>query len=393
MEKLIIIRYGELTTKHKNKNDFINQLNKNIKTSLKDYPELKYIPFHDHIEITNYQLDQEAKISEILTTIFGISNFSFALKFKKDLNLIEKEIITLVTRSDNKFKTFKLNVTRNDKKFPLDSRAILEQLASKILKNTDYKVDVHNPDLNIFIQVKDKAIYYFDHKIEGAKGLPVGSSGRVLLLLSGGIDSSVAAYKLMKRGAEVIFLHFATPPVTSEEALDKVKKLVYNLRFFNNYSQNLFLCNFLPLQNELMHLATPSYRITIMRRMFMQIANKLAKQWKIQALATGDALGQVASQTLSSINVINQASDLPILRPLITEDKNDIINIAKKINTYELSILPFEDCCSLFVPKSPTTNPKIEIAQDLEKQLNELINLEELVDKITQNITKITNIN
>lgn len=392
MEEIIIIRYGELSIKSKNKIDFINKLKQNIKKSLKEFIDLKYVTYHDHIEISNFLHEQKTEITEKIKIIFGISNFSWGWKLKKDFDYLEQNILQLLNYDKKLEKTFKMFVSRTDKKFIYDSQTVVKKLSSIILKNTNLKVDVQNPEISIYIKIKSKSVYLFDNKIEGAKGLPVGSSGRVLLLLSGGIDSPVAAYKLMKRGLEVIYLHFATPPVTSEEALNKVVKLVDALKVYNNYSSNLYTCNFLSLQNELMHISLESYRITLMRRMFLIIANKLAQKLDILVLGTGECLGQVASQTVASINVINAVSNVPILRPLIADDKNEIINIAKKIGTYDLSIMPFEDCCSLFVPKKPVTNPKEYIAQKIEAELNELINIEHLIDEICENITKVKKI-
>ncbi|MBE4703813.1 tRNA uracil 4-sulfurtransferase ThiI [Spiroplasma platyhelix] len=389
--KVIIIHYDELVLKGKVvRFNFIKQLKNNISNSLKEFDSLKYQSSFTHIEISNFKISEWEGIKEKLSQIFGISNFSLVSKFPKDFDLIKSSILDLIALEAMQVKTFKLMVKRNDKSFNFSSRAMIEELATIILTNTKLKVDVQNPELKIFLSVNTDAIYFYTNKVEGAKGLPVGSSGRILLLLSGGIDSPVAAWKLMKRGLEVIFLHFATPPVTSEEALNKVKDLIRILKPYNNNKSNLYICDFLTLQNELMHTSLSSYRITLMRRMFIKIANQLSDKLGIIAIATGESVGQVASQTLASINVINQVSNVPILRPLITDDKLEIINLATKINTYQTSILPFDDCCSLFVPKNPTTQPKLEIAQKLEQELQELINLEELIKITTDKIIATT---
>lgn len=387
----IIVRYDELVLKSKSvRFNFIRQLKNNIKKSLKNYPNLNYQTLYNHIEISNLDVEDWKIIKEKLIKVFGISNFSFVLKFPKDFSLIKNTILNLIEQENSQATNFKLFVKRNDKSFNLSSRTMIEELAKIILENTTLKVNVREPELKIFLDVSSDAIYYYTNKIEGAKGLPVGTSGRVLLLLSGGIDSPVAAWKLMKRGLEVSFLHFATPPITSKEAVKKVEDLIKILKPYNNNATNLYLCDFLALQNELMHASLPSYRITLMRRIFVKIANQLAESLGMIAIATGDAIGQVASQTLDSINVINQASTLPILRPLITDDKLEIINLATKINTYQTSILPFDDCCSLFVPKKPVTQPQLAVAHKLEQELQELINLEELISLTTKKITKIT---
>lgn len=374
MIPIIIIRYGELTTKSKNRIDFIKQLKINIRYALSDYQEIKIIHFHDRIELTNLSFQIMNNVINILVKIFGISSLSPAFSIDKNIEVLSEKVMTLLLNQDlTNAKTFKLFVSRSDKSFPFHSEQIIKIIAAMILKETNLKVNVINPDLKINIKVNKEDIYLFANKIIGAGGLPVGSSGKVLLLLSGGIDSPVAAYKLMKRGLQVQYLHFATPPFTLPAALKKVETLIQILAPYNAGSKNLYICNFTNLQNELTHLKKESYRITLMRRMFIRIANLFAEKYKIQALATGEALGQVASQTLASINAINIVARLPILRSLITEDKVDIINLAQKIGTYQTSILPFADCCSLFVPKNPVTQPKIKECELLESQLKQLI--------------------
>lgn len=389
MIPIIIIRYGELTTKSKNRIDFIKQLKINIRYALSDYQEIKIIHFHDRIELTNLSFQIMNNVINILVKIFGISSLSPAFSIDKNIEVLSEKVMTLLLNQDlTNAKTFKLFVSRSDKSFPFHSEQIIKIIAAMILKETNLKVNVINPDLKINIKVNKEDIYLFANKIIGAGGLPVGSSGKVLLLLSGGIDSPVAAYKLMKRGLQVQYLHFATPPFTLPAALKKVETLIQILAPYNAGSKNLYICNFTNLQNELTHLKKESYRITLMRRMFIRIANLFAEKYKIQALATGEALGQVASQTLASINAINIVARLPILRSLITEDKVDIINLAQKIGTYQTSILPFADCCSLFVPKNPVTQPKIKECELLESQLKQLIDWEQILINTFNEIEK-----
>lgn len=389
MIPIIIIRYGELTTKSKNRIDFIKQLKINIRYALSDYQEIKIIHFHDRIELTNLSFEIMNNIINILVKIFGISSLSPAFSIDKNMEVLSEKVMTLLLNKDlTNAKTFKLFVSRSDKSFPFHSEQIIKIIAAMILKETNLKVNVINPDLKINIKVNKEDIYLFANKIIGAGGLPVGSSGKVLLLLSGGIDSPVAAYKLMKRGLQVQYLHFATPPFTLPAALKKVETLIQILAPYNAGSKNLYVCNFTNLQNELTHLKKESYRITLMRRMFIRIANLFAEKYKIQALATGEALGQVASQTLASINAINIVARLPILRSLISEDKVDIINLAQKIGTYQTSILPFADCCSLFVPKNPVTQPKIKECEFLESELKQLIDWEQILINTFNEIEK-----
>lgn len=390
MIPIIIIRYGELTTKSKNRIDFIKQLKINIKIILQDFKHIKIIHFHDRMEITNLDLNFVSSIISMLTKVFGISSLSFAYRIEKDMTQLKIKVMELINQQDKeKFKTFKLFVTRSDKTFKLNSQEIINIIAPIILNKTSLKVDIINPDLKINIKINQNDIYLFANKIIGAGGFPVGSSGKVLLLLSGGIDSPVAAYKLMKRGLQVQYLHFATPPFTLTAALKKVQKLVEILAPYNASSKKLYICNFTNLQNEISHVKKENYRITLMRRMFVRIANAFAAKYKFVALATGEAIGQVASQTLASINVINNVSTLPILRSLISEGKNDIINFAKMIGTYETSILPFADCCSLFVPKNPVTQPKLNECEKLEKQLHQLVDWEQIVIDSTESIEKL----
>ncbi|WP_342276067.1 tRNA uracil 4-sulfurtransferase ThiI [Spiroplasma endosymbiont of Nebria brevicollis] len=390
MIPIIIIRYGELTTKSKNRIDFIKQLKTNIKIILQDFKDIKIIHFHDRMEITDLDLALASPIISILTKVFGISSLSFAFRIEKDIAQLKTKVLELVNQQDRaNFKTFKLFVTRSDKTFNMSSDEITRVIAPIILNKTSLTVDVINPDLKINIKINQNDIYLFANKIDGAGGFPVGSSGKVVLLLSGGIDSPVAAYKLMKRGLQVQYLHFATPPFTLPAALKKVQKLVEILAPYNVGNKKLYICNFTNLQNEISHIKKESYRITLMRRMFVRIANIFAEKHKFLALATGEAIGQVASQTLASINVINNVSTLPILRSLITEDKVDIINFAKKIGTYETSILPFADCCSLFVPKNPVTQPKLYECENLENQLKQLIDWEQIIIDTVENIEKL----
>lgn len=390
LTKSIIIRYDELVLKTKIvRSKFIAQLKNNIIKNLKNFKNLKYKVLYDHIEISNFNIEDWIFIKEKLIKVFGISNFSLIHKFPKDFDLIKENILELISQENKQEKNFKLFIKRVDKSFHLRSRTMIETLADIILKNTNLKVNVTSPELKIYLDILSNEIHYYTNKIEGAKGLPVGSSGKVLLLLSGGIDSPVAAWKLMKRGLEVVFLHFTTPPITSLEALNKVKKLVAILKPYNGEHSSLYTCNFLTLQNELMHTSIPNYRITLMRRMFVRIANQLANKLNITAIGTGESIGQVASQTLESINVINEISNMTILRPLIANDKLEIINIATKINTYKTSILPFDDCCSLFVPKKPIIQPKLDRTKKLEKELHEILNLDELINQTTNSITNL----
>ncbi|WP_348736125.1 tRNA uracil 4-sulfurtransferase ThiI [Spiroplasma endosymbiont of Ammophila pubescens] len=366
---VILIRYGELTTKGKNRNDFTRVLVNNIKTKLTGYENQYQIKKEfDRLFIELLDATVSMEIVNIVKNVFGSSSLSLAKKVACYLSEIANCAINIVNYYQPA--TFKLEVRRNDKTFPLTSTEIKQQLAPKILQQTKVKVDVHQPVLQIDVEVRRTFTYVFVNKIKTIGGLPVGISGRGLVMLSGGIDSPVAAFLTMKRGMNIEYLHFATPPHTTEEALQKVKALVQKLNYYAGQNQQrLHVVNFSMLQHELMHILDASYRIIIMRRMFYRIANLLAKDLKCQAIITGESLGQVASQTIESINTINDVSTLPILRPVLCFDKNEIIDIAKQIDTYQTSILPFEDCCSLFVPKNPVTKPRLKQAEFQEKNL------------------------
>ncbi|EXU60300.1 tRNA uracil 4-sulfurtransferase ThiI [Mycoplasma mycoides] len=367
--KYILIRYGELTLKGNNRFQFIDKLISNIKFKLKqfDKEDIKFIKDHNSLTL-EIKDELETQIIEQLKTVFGIYSISIINYVNKDLEQIKKAALQIAKNS--KAKTFKLEVSRKNKSFNYTSIELKHILATEILKNTDHlSVDVHNPELVIEIVVKKDHVDVFDNRIDGLKGLPVGISDKGLCLLSGGIDSPVSAFLTLKRGMQVDFIHFMTPPHTSYQALDKVFNLAKKLAKYNLSNFKLHICDFNLLLQELQHLIDPSYKITIMRRMFLRIANIIAKNNNNKAIITGESLGQVASQTIQSINVINNVSDLPILRPVITYDKEEIIKIAKFIDTYETSILPFDDVCSMFVPKDPIIKPKLDIANKLEENI------------------------
>ncbi|ATZ21825.1 tRNA uracil 4-sulfurtransferase ThiI [Mesoplasma tabanidae] len=373
--KSILVRYGELTLKGNNKHMFISKLLDNIKFKLKkiDQSKVKFIKDNNSlvIDVENEILDE---VLEELKTVFGIYSLSVIEKCEKNLDKIAEKVIEIAKNSVNK--RFKLEITRKDKSFPVTSAELKLALAPMVLRAVDnLVVDVHNPDLKIEVLIKKDGTQIFSKRIEGLKGLPVGVSGKALSLLSGGIDSPVASFLTMKRGMHVDFIHFMTPPHTSPEALEKVFQLAKIVSKYNSKKFNLYVCDFSTLLQELQHIPEESYKITIMRRMFMRIANLIAKANGHEALITGESLGQVASQTIQSIDVINSISDLPILRPVLTYDKEEIIIISKFIESYETSILPFDDACSLFVPKQPVTKPKRWMAENQENAIlwNELL--------------------
>ncbi len=377
----VLIRYGELSTKGKNRKDFITRLYHNIKYALRDYPNLTYQKTHDriYIKLTDENTDE---ISDKLKRVFGISSFSFTEKVESDIETI-KETCLRIAKESNK-KTFKMMAKRHDKSFPMISDEINRACAGNILHNTDLTVDVHDPELLIRVEIHEKYTYITSDKIKGAGGYPAGINGKVLLLLSGGIDSPVAAYELMKRGLYVEAIHFASPPYTSQAARDKVLKLAEMVSEYQG-SMKVHVVNFTDIQLEIYKAAGDPYAITIMRRMMYRLAERIAKENHCLALGTGESVGQVASQTLESIAVINETISIPVLRPLVCFDKVEIIDLARKIGTYETSILPFEDCCTIFDPKNPVTHPTSEKSLhyeslfDYETKLQEAIASQEVV--------------
>ncbi len=362
----VLVRFGELSTKGKNRKDFINRLFRNIQYMLRDFEELEYRKAYDRIYIRLNGADHE-KIREKLQKVFGISSFSFTEKVEPTMEAITAACLRIAENSGAK--TFKMITKRHDKTFPLRSDDINRQTASVILKNTGLKVDVHDPELPIRVEVRSEAAYITSEKIAGAGGYPAGINGKVLLMLSGGIDSPVAAYQLMKRGLNVEAVHFASPPYTSENARNKVLTLAGMVSEYQG-RMKVHIINFTDLQLNIYKTAGDPYAVTLMRRMMFRLAEQIAQKNGCIAIGTGESIGQVASQTLESIACINDAVRIPVLRPLICHDKLEIIALANKIGTYETSILPYEDCCTIFDPKNPVTKPTVEKAEYFEKMFD-----------------------
>lgn len=370
---ILYIKYAELTLKGKNRHDFINKLFKNIKRALNEY-SFKIIHNFDNIIIKEIDYQYLDKIIEILQLLPGIHNINVAHQFMhnqvEDLNIF---CTNFAFEQQNKgFKSFKIESRRQFKEFYLDSMQIKNLLATPILEKTELKVNVKHPDFVINVEVKNDVIIVYSQSYKGQGGLPLGIGGKVLLLLSGGIDSPVAAKLLMKRGLEVDFITFITPPHTSDKALQKVYDLSKTISLNGLLEDGkLYVCNFSDLQHELAHTSKESYRITLMRRCFLRLAKRLAMEKGYKAIATGEAIGQVASQTIESMQTItNVLDDFLVLRPLLTYDKEEIIKKAKEFKTFDLSILPYDDSCSLFAPQNPVTKPCLKTAIELEKNLD-----------------------
>lgn len=364
----LLIRYGgELTTKGKNRSKFISILKENIKYRLKKFTSLQYEATRDRMYIQLNGEDHEA-VAERLKDVFGIHSFSLSLKVDTELEAMKQGALAafLETQKKKDVRTFKVSVHRAYKQFPLQTNELNREIGGYVLQNTDnITVDVHTPDVNVRVEVRSDFTYIMCDEQSGAGGLPVGAGGKVMLLLSGGIDSPVAGYLAMKRGVTLEAIHFHSPPFTSERAKQKVIDLTQELtKYCRRIS--LHVVPFTELQKAIHKQIPDSYTMTVMRRMMLRIAERIAQQRGALALVTGESLGQVASQTLDSMHTINEVTNYPILRPLITMDKLEIMKIANHIDTYNISILPYEDCCTIFTPPNPSTKPKREKASRFE---------------------------
>lgn len=374
----IMCRYGELSTKGRNRKVFVKQLLRNIKKQLKRFDKLTYKKTFDRLYI-NLHGEPHNEVVEELKHVFGLSSFSLAIKTTKDMDDMADLALKLIKKEPGE--TFKVFTRRRDKSYPNSSDTVNRHVATKILRNTDLKVDVHNPDISVILEIRKDGTSIMIGKIDGAQGYPVGVQGKVMMMMSGGIDSPVAAHLMMKRGAYLELIHFESPPYTSEEALNKVLDLTKIISKHQN-DIRVHVVPFTDIQKEILDKAADNYSITMMRRFMLRIADKLGRQRDCLAISNGESLGQVASQTLESIKAITDVQTLPILRPLITYDKIEIVDLAKKIKTYETSILPFEDSCTVFLPKSPTTKPKDYMVDRFEQEFD----LEELIDTTIANI-------
>ena len=372
MKKVLLLKFGELFLKGKNKKDFENLLVGNIRKKLADFSFKLAFPM-GRIVISDYDEFEEDLIVKRLTTVFGLIGVSKATELKADKDEIFNFVSTIKISG-----TFRVNAKRADKKFSLSSMELERELGAVILENNkEAEVDLHNPKYHVNVEVRfnDLAYVYYE-TIKCAGGLPLGSAGKALLLLSGGIDSPVAGYLMAKRGLKIEAVHFHSYPYTSEQAKEKVITLAKELCEYCDEIK-LHIVSFTKIQEQIHMNCDPEYMITIMRRIMMRIAEKICNQNDIGAIITGESLGQVASQTMQSINVTNSVVSLPVFRPVIAFDKEDIVEVAEKIGTFETSILPYEDCCTVFLPKYPVIKPTIKKAEYQEKSLN----IESLVDE------------
>lgn len=374
----IMVRFGELSTKGKNKKDFIRVLANNIKNALRDFSNVSIETRFDHIYVVLNGNDPEP-IIEVLQDVSGIHSLSLVYKTDPDIENLKKVSLELIQKEEGQ--TFKVKAKRADKSYPIISEDIIRHVAGVILANTNLKVDVHNPDILLSIEIRQEGAYVFIKTYPAAGGYPLGVGGKIMHMLSGGIDSPVAAYLLMRRGIKIECIHFASPPYTNVGVIEKLKDLLSKL---NKYQPEIRL-NIIPftkIQEEIYRNADESYVITIMRRMMFRLADRLAHRRRCPAISSGESVGQVASQTLESMYTINEVTSLPVLRPVVTMDKVDIIKLARKIDTYDISIRPFEDCCTIFAPKSPKTKPSLEKAKEFEEKFDYESLINEALDHV-----------
>ena len=379
MKQLIMIKYGELTTKKANRKIFINILTKNIEKVLND----------EDVEITKDKVrmfikcHDAKKIAIKLQKVFGIFSIVIAYKVNNNIEDVLNKSLEIMNKSKH---TFKVVTKRADKNYPIHSMEYSKKLGGLILKNSKFKVDVHNPEITLTVEIRTEGTFVYTDELKGAGGYPVGVQGKGLLMLSGGIDSPVAGYLTLKRGVDVECLYFESPPHTSIEAKNKVIKLA---SIINEYSGKVkvHVVPFTEIQEAIFKNCPDIYMITIMRRMMYRIAALYAEKIGAKILINGESIGQVASQTLDSMVCINNVTNMPVIRPVACYDKLEIIDIAKKINTYETSILPYEDCCTIFVPKHPVIKPELQKCITYENNFD----YQKLIDKAIANIETITN--
>ncbi|MBP3766022.1 MAG: tRNA 4-thiouridine(8) synthase ThiI [Bacilli bacterium] len=384
MFKIIMIKYGELTTKKANRKFFIETLTRNIERVLENY-SVKITKDRVRMYIEFNERDLNGVLAS-LKKVFGLHGIVVATRVNNNIDDIKMCVLDSIKNLNAN--TFKVETKRADKSFPIQSMEFNNVIGGLILKNTNLKVDVHNPDLTVHIEIRPEGTFVYTNEIRGIGGYPVGIQGKGLLMLSGGIDSPVAGYLALKRGVDLECLYFDSPPHTSQEAKNKVIDLA---NIINEYSGHIKVnvVPFTKIQEEIYKNVPDSYIITIMRRMMYRIATKVCQKNKLKVIINGESIGQVASQTLTSMIAINSVTNMPVIRPVACMDKLEIIDIAKQINTYETSILPYEDCCTIFLPKHPVINPEVEKCIKYEKSFD----FESLIDEAINNIEVIKDLN
>lgn len=365
----IMVRYGELSTKGKNRKDFIGKLAGNVTKVLRKFPQVEIHPRHDrmHIVLNGAPFTE---IDQRLKKVFGIQTYSPTIKVEKTLQAIEETSLALMKETFKKGMTFKVNTKRSDHHFAYDTNELNALVGDYLFENmSDLKVEMKHPDLVLRIEVRQDAIYISNQLLHGAGGMPVGTGGRAVMMLSGGIDSPVASYLALKRGVDIEMVHFFSPPYTTEKALNKAKELTGILA---NYAGriNFIAVPFAEIQETIKEKVPEGYLMTIQRRFMLRLADEIRAKRNELAIFNGESVGQVASQTLESMMAINDVTTTPVVRPVATMDKTEIIRLAEEIGTFDLSIKPFEDCCTIFAPPRPKTKPKVDKAREYEARLD-----------------------
>ena len=372
----IMVRYGELSTKGKNRKDFIGRLAGNVTKVLRDFPQVEIHPRHDRMHIVLNDAPF-AEVDKRLKRVFGIQTYAPTIKVEKTLAKIEETALALMKETFKKGMTFKVNTKRSDHQFLYDTNELNKMVGDYLFANMEnLKVEMKHPDIVLRIEVRKDAVYISNQLLRGAGGMPVGTGGRAVMMLSGGIDSPVASYLALKRGVDIEMVHFYSPPYTTEKALNKAKELTGILA---NYAGkiNFIAVPFAEIQETIKEKIPEGYLMTVQRRLMLQLADKIRAKRRGLAIFNGESVGQVASQTLESMAAINDVTTTPVVRPVATMDKTEIINLAEKIGTFDLSIQPFEDCCTIFAPPRPKTKPKIDKAREFENRLD----VEGLIDR------------
>lgn len=365
----IMVRYGELSTKGKNRRSFIDRLAFNTREVLHDFEQVIVKAQRDRMHIQLHGADSQ-QVMERLQQVFGIQNFSPSIRVERDLESVKQTALAMIKEQFQPGMTFKINTRRSDHDFKLDTNQMNDILGGYILDNLPgIQVKMKDPDLILRVEIRKNGIFLSGKTIQGAGGLPVGTAGKGLLMISGGIDSPVAGYLALKRGVDLEMVHFFSPPYTSEQALHKAQELTAKLALFGG-SIKFIQVPFTEIQETVKHDVPEGYLMTVQRRFMLRLAAAIAQKRDALAIFNGESLGQVASQTLESMVAINDVTSLPILRPVVSLDKNEIIEIAEKIGTFDLSVMPFEDCCTIFAPPAPKTKPRLDRAREYESRLD-----------------------
>lgn len=385
MQEIVLIKNGELVLKGLNRSSFEDVLIKNMRKALKPLGEFTFAKSQSTIMVE--PVDKETDLDDAvdkLKKVFGIAALSRAAIAEKSMDSIRETTLEYLEEELEEASTFKVEAKRSDKKFPMKSPEICRELGGDILSKFNHlKVDVHNPDIVVTVEIRDNYAFIRGNNIKGAGGMPVGTSGRAATLISGGIDSPVASYMMAKRGIELVAVHFASPPYTTELAEQKVMDLLKKVAAYSGHITT-YVVPFTEIQEQIRDKCPEVYFTIIMRRYMMRIAEKLAKLQNCSALITGESVGQVASQTIYALGCTDAVTTIPVFRPCIGMDKDEIVRISRKIDTFETSIQPYEDCCTVFTPKHPKTRPKLDEIEEAEAVLNS----EELIQHAVDNVRK-----